>query len=581
MNAKFSIIFCAFLSLVFTLFVKTFAVLADTNAFIDSKPCARMLSILRADAQHGPRWMNDLVGGKLAVFNNEVADWLKPGFSSELIRRSFLRLREEGAFQIAVNDRGAMVAASSGDYSKKAWDRDHIRGFQGILASGQTEKAKKMLMASIQRLGNDSQRSRIFLSLKFPEAYKTMGHVALPQVVFNPFTLDDVEANYSWSIQKDAWGLTMHAILDGLERGLIRADELTANQKMAVVGMFALMVRTKFWEIATADAWEEENRIYSSGMGLVTGALERLKAHLYGVSANADVKNLFQEAFSGKWDAQYAESLGFIRDSLSDQRLSHAIDQGYQVLMQQISGGLEVAQFVEGKPRAADTALLWLFYYRLQRIDEALYAKLLTELESLIRPTGMLRYQTPIPDLYLNPAYFADHGEVIPSSLVRTRTHAVTGYGVRTASDTRFHVYINELFGEDYSARWSLGVIIGVQAYANMWEWFPESPNREHYKNKMKEYFVRMLAMVSPGSSVQTSGSLQPTGVSLKGERVPAYRFPEAIIPVRLYDDAGRQVEEFHAFSPYTQLNWAVAESIIAYSKMWKIFLNEAFPGLQ
>ncbi len=540
-----------------------------------------MLQRLRDRKSAQPEVIEFKNPGKVLVHNRELGQKVAQGFSAELIRWSFARLKEEGSFDIPINSRGVMVAASGGEYAKKAWDRDHLRGLAGIIAGGRTEDAKRMLDAIISRMAVDTQRFRIIYSVKNPDVWRQEGHDILPQVVFNPDTLQDVS---SWSIQKDAWGLFLHSVMDGFERGLI--SNLSNEQKISIVGMFSLMGRIGFWDLETADSWEEEAKVFTSGVSLVTGALERL-VKVLKLSPEDQKKNplaplveIINEAKSNSLG--YGDLAPIIENTLNVKSLEHFVGKGYERIFKQLRDGVEAPNFhfIKNAPRKADTAMLWLFFYRLEQFQEADYQRVLELTDSLVRAGGMLRYETPDPDLYLNPAYFFEDDETVPEEIVRKRDHRVTGKGVRNAAHSRFAPYLNDLFGTEYSAQWSLGVITSVQAYAKMLKWFPGSDFKAKYQKKVEDYFLRMLGTVSPGQSrVLGKGTNQEQAVNLKGELVTSYRFPEAITPVRTFGSDLKVKEEFWAFSPYTQLNWAASEATAAYQLIWGIYFSDAFPG--
>ncbi len=496
------------------------------------------------------------VGPRQILFHNrELASLVTSlGMGPELLRQSYKLLQDQKTFEIPVLETGVMVAASRGSYSKKAWHRDHARGVRAYIQLGDTEKARKMAMASIRQMATPNQLARIRRALVNPAISQTEGDGALPHVIFDPQTLED--ASVPWSAQKDAWGLYLHTVLDAFEAGIVKIGDLTNDEREAFFGLAALMVRLEFWRFTTTDSWEEEHAVYTSGVGIVTAALERI------------VDEIMKADGTSKFAEYIARSNVLIRESLSAPALLGAVDNGYRVIREQLRSGGEAPFLRKPHGRGADTALLWLFFYRLKQLTEEDYRLVLKIVRTLVRDVGMLRYESPYLDGYLNPAYFFARDEVVPGELLRVN-ESTTGGKVTQAFYDRNIGHLVHLFGRDFSAQWSLGLIVSAQAHAHMLEWFPKSEHLQEYKDGASEFLLRMLGTVSP------SGEL---AVALDGLDVPPFKFGEAITRVRLYHEFSDVKGSYSVYSPFTQLNWATAEALIAYIMLWKLFIKEEFP---
>jgi hypothetical protein len=550
--------------------------------------CTNMLANLRARKSAQPVWVDLKNPGIIPVHNQEFAEILSNGYSPEILKKIILRLIEEDSLIIPLNEMNMMVASTTGTYSRKGWDRDHLRGAAAQRGLGRRGLATQMTMASLIRYGKQSWRVVNVLKdiedhpNKFERRYTKEGHAVLPQVVLDPMLLDDLRDSNGnlvpWSVQKDAWALYLHSALDNLDAASV--EKLTAEQKVALAGMFALMVKIEYWDFATADAWEEENQIFTGGVGLVTSALERL----YDAPENNVVAKIIESVIRDEKIDSRTRSI--IERATTKPELRKAIDKGYERIYQQIDAGGESPKIGEqGMGRTADISLLWLFSYRLNRFTEADYNRVSEILDKLMTKTGMPRYRDPYEDGYLNAGYFFGDNEVLPKEMTRVnslrdgdREYSITGGVIRHLFYTHQTARLEEIFGKDFSAEWPLGLAFRVQEYRNKYDWFPESPNREKYKKKARDFLMRAVGTATPGPKKNGEGK-QERAIGLDGRELPAYRFGEATTPVRTYNDKNEVVEELSSFSPFTPLNWATAEVILGLLAVWSMdHPGEPFP---
>lgn len=563
--------------------------------------CPQLLSLLRERKSAQPVQVELQNLGVINVRNHEFLGAIAAGYSAEFLGQFVLRLIEEGSLELPINSKGVMVAAPSGVYSRKGWDRDDLRGLAAIRALGRNELSERMLGAEIERYGK--QVGRILGTLqdiedhprKEERRYVREGHSSLPQVVFDPETLDDLKDAdgrvVPWSAQKDAWALFVHSVQDGMDLDSFPVNTLTTNQKLAVVGMPALLERLEFWDLPTADTWEEENQVFTGSVALATSALERLYDSIYAYGDGSRVSTLARLIKEVVADDQIdARTRKILKGALTPESLSAAVNKGYKRAFAQLEAGGESPKIGDaGMGRTADIALLWTFAYRLKQFTEDHYRKVLEIAETLVRGSGMPRYLTPYKDGYLNPGYFFGDNEVLPREMTRVdkvtltwgrheEQREITGGLVRQLFFERRIEKLEEIFGPDFSAQWGLGLAFMIQANLKMYHWFPNSPHRMTYLKKARDFMLRMAGTLTPGPRKSGGGS-QERAISLDGREVPAYRFGEADTEISIFGPSKEVVEKVWAYSPFTQLNWYTAEAIIALKGLWEVeFPDKPFP---
>lgn len=558
--------------------------------------CTNMLMQLRARATAQPTIVELQNPGRLLVHNAEFVPWIAKGYSREFLEFAVRRLGEENSFHLPLNQNDVMVAAPKGIYSRKGWDRDHLRGAAAEREVGRRAVAQRMTTASLKRYGK--QWWRIVNALKNINAHPDLrdrsyvkeGHQVLPQVVFDPIRLDDLRTDQGdlapWSVQKDAWGLYLNSAIDDLTPEL--QTRLNQDEKLSLAGMFALMVKIDFWNFATADAWEEENQIFTGGLGLVTSALERLAAEMELGATRSSVASVIDQVVKAPSIDETTRQI--VQEATSRAQLNASIDNGYRVILEQLNAGGEspkrkIGGAEVGMGRTADLSLLWLFVNRLKRFTEQDYAKVLSIVETLVKKNGVLRYQNPYVDGYLNAGYFFGDREILPREMTKIPKlkidgieHLITGDLVRRQFFEHRTERLEQIFDKDFSAEWPLGLAMLLQAYVKMVKWFPDSASSLHYRKQAQDTALRLIASLTPGSN-RLGGSVQERAIALDGSELAAYRFAEAIIPLRIFTENGEVSETLYSYSPFTQLNWCAAEALSGLKGLWDIeFPDRPFP---
>lgn len=542
----------------------------------------------------------------LLVHNAAFVGPIRKGFSRELLLSSHRLLLQEGTFEIAQKENGAIPAADRYEYSRKIWYRDLSRVIHALRETGEPERARLALNAMQAAASRSEELGRLSQSLKNPKGHMFEADVHpddrspeaeqkrdearrirdeayrnLPNVIADAETLKD---GGPWGKQKDAYAVFIIESLGALTTGLVTPEQMSSAAKSYLVGLVAFLAESDFTRMKTTDFWEEHNEAYTSGIWLVTVAIERFlmaidHPALKAVIADALQSDFFSDAVKEK-----------ISEGIRIGKLTSAKTAGYATIRDRLQRGGEAPDWDGG--RLADTALLMAaFWYRLGGLEEVDYQRVLEihfgsfdgknpPRQDLLRGHGMLRYKAPYVDPYLHPAYFFPDDEKVPRELTRV-DFDVYGRDVRRAFLNRDSGYLSWIFGEDFSPAWSLGVLGAAQAYVRMQTWFPNSPHRNHYRARSEEFFLRSLALVSPGpGNSGTVSTHQAPGVALDGIPVHGFRMPEAISLIRRYED-GRPVATYTLFSPFTQLNWAVAEMRVLFQELHRLeFGSSAEPLL-
>ena len=95
-----------------------------------------MLALVRERKSAQPIRVELANPGIIDVHNHEFAADIARGYSRDFLEKVVLKLIEENALELPVNSQGVIVAAPRGVYSKKAWDRDHLRDAAAVRSLG-------------------------------------------------------------------------------------------------------------------------------------------------------------------------------------------------------------------------------------------------------------------------------------------------------------------------------------------------------------------------------------------------------------------------------------------------------------
>lgn len=275
------------------------------------------------------------------------------------------------------------------------WVRDSVWAYLALNAAAQTRpQAKKILLTLLDYMATPAQIARMKAVINQPALLDGAGsQMRAVHIRFNadsPEFADVFVAGkpQSWNHkQNDALGLLIDAVMTAVNEGGITLQDLPAKGRMqALVYLVGYLDAAKFYQMADSGAWEENARLNTSSVALVTSALENLQQTL-------KVGNSQSGGFAAAFFAQ-AQTLG-LAQSVSEQHLDELVNQGYQLIDTQLSEGGESPAYAKSDThyRTADAALLNLIYpARLSRLSVEQKRQVMEMVRPLVGDFGIRRY---------------------------------------------------------------------------------------------------------------------------------------------------------------------------------------------
>jgi len=522
----------------------------------------------RRDLQ--PRTLELKSGERVLFHNRRLFTLFARGLSAKAVDAAEKLLTRQGALQIKISDEGYVVAADSrGTYSEAIWARDSARVASGLEGAERAKVVGKLL----EVMANPLNRELYFLNIRNPNVHQMHDDelqaylprhwsplfeglpvtttMFVPHIRFLLAQFKDPQVKPErWNMkQNDALALVLIEGLRALEDGVLRWEELSAEQKSYFSLTVAYGIRTHFWETWDSGAWEEANARRTSSVGLFTEALIRLQRSPYlekiVTSITADHK--FPPDIREKLESAFQTA-----------NIQSAIDSGMRIVRLQIERGEAPDRFDGGAPqsqRFSDAALAHLMWYRPAWLTEADYLRVIDHLEKLTRASGIIRYEG---DVYLTLGQSLPSDDPIPAEILKDgeKSGPIKAADLQAAFWRKDEAYVASLFGQRYETQWVLADMMLVQILPFLMETFPDSAHQARYETLLQESALRMFGFVTGGV-----GDAGP--YALDGLQVSSWRFPEAWIPVRLYRTDG-SIETVWTLSKFTPLNWATAEARLA-----------------
>lgn len=283
------------------------------------------------------------------------------------------------------------------------WVRDSIWCYYALEYTKPAE-AKAVLLTQLDYLG--SQVSRIQHILKNPKlANSSNSHMEVIHIRFDANSPEFKDAqvdgkDQEWGHkQNDALGLLLDATISAIRKKKITHEDLIKNQRLdGLVLLIAYFDKLKFWKMEDSGAWEEEQRLNTSSVGLVTSGLENLQ-NLF--NENSDFMEFWQEKGRELKVCQYN----------TQKNLTKMINHGYKLVKKQIKLGGESPQYRKsnGKYREADAAMLSIIYpAKLSKLTYKEKCRVLSICEPLVGHHGVRRY---FRDIYQEADFWFYHIE--------------------------------------------------------------------------------------------------------------------------------------------------------------------------
>jgi len=275
------------------------------------------------------------------------------------------------------------------------WLRDSVWGYLALASRQDTRtEAQQVLLTLWDYMATPPQIERMKAIIADPALVNAKnGQMNVPHIRFNGASAQfaDVQENgapQSWAHkQNDALGLFADAALRGVKSGEITADEWRKAPRLdALIYLAAYLDKAKFYQMEDSGAWEEDARLNTSSVGLVTSALENLQSMLQQPTAA-------EKPFIAALRARAKELK--LAQFISEENLGRLIDAGYKTINKQLAMGGESPDYpkTDSRFRQADAALLSLIYpARLNRLSMQQKEHILDIVGSLMGDMGIRRY---------------------------------------------------------------------------------------------------------------------------------------------------------------------------------------------
>lgn len=517
----------------------------------------------------------------LPIYDAEIASILGRGYNSETHAQVEKLLVTSGTLDIPVRSNGAVVAApTSGGYGKAIWIRDLARVFDGLLALGRKDDARKVAKAILAAMTTPQQVQRLHAnildtSLHFSGGDEQMKvlHIRMSAEDFGPVLVDvdSVKVEEQWNHkQNDALALSFLAVLSAFREGLLTSDDLEPVERQYLAALPTYFERLEFWNKWDGGAWEEGNGLRVSSVALVTKVFEELYRMQVEIPQSNFALMIKHEVESGAFPSEVHSWV----------KRTHQISFIQSVMAEGLSTVRRLLVYGESphdgpnkdRHREADAALAHLFWYPLDALSEEDYRMVLKHVLSIARDAGVIRYQN---DLYLHTLYYygLPHSEAIvpPEFLAVDRT--VTLGEIAQVFHPRQPQKAEELFGKDLEPQWAIHYPILARAGLFMYRKF----GRPEYLELAELCTIHSFAAVTPNVEIPT----------LDGSFVAKRKVPESRSPFWITRrEDGVVKERFRMMVPSNNspLYWATAE-LARLNREWATYRHslkiEYFTGIQ
>ena len=320
------------------------------------------------------------------------------------------------------NKYGTFIKASDNEGSStnydQIWVRDSMWAYKKLINDDTEESktiAKNVLLTLLDYYSTPKQIARATAAINNPSLVLLSkdGYMNAVHIRFDASALDDVQvdgADELWNHkQNDALGFLLSEVIVALENKDITFNDLNqtnteiegATKRIdTLIYLVTYLNALNFYQMADSGAWEENEAVRASSIGLVTNGEERLYEYMSSTTPDTD-RDEFITAYN-----EFINVNNYQHYCEQD-RLSFYIDAGYKAIKTLINNGGECTGYDKFDPnyRTADAALLNLIYpCTLNNFDSTYQMKILQIVnDDLVTPTGIKRYKD---DTYQSANYW-------------------------------------------------------------------------------------------------------------------------------------------------------------------------------
>jgi hypothetical protein len=496
-------------------------------------------------------------GEFVTVFNQQAAVWISQKLTPAVIKEISDKLAAELAIPLsprgfaAAANRDTSGAADATNYDA-VWVRDSAWVFYSLLETPSTHgEARRLILALWDYYSGKKQVERFDDIIARPA--NAADKMKVPHIRFDGKNkdLDDVQTDGRPEVwnhrQNDAHGIFLVALADAVEKGLVRAEDLTDARLRGLSRFPAYFDAIRFEAFEDAGAWEEIDRKNTSSIGMVSGAMGRWRSIIKSVWKDTPAKS-FRDALAERLVGLDEK----IRASWTEKNLNALAERGMATVRRQLALGGESPDYSPDdiRFRRADAYLLSLIVPSpLEGLSEAEMRQVLQIVETLKRPAGILRYAN---DSYQSGNFWIS----VPGETAAGEGGSGTG---DTSSRDAFIGRLSKLV-PDTEAQWFFDSIL-VLARLHL-----ASMARDPVQKKQDVFLAGIHLKRALGQLTGTLGGSGP--VDAQGNRVKPMLLPESINSVVV----GGKV--YLLPSPIVPLNWSKAALKMALERYGKV-LNQ------
>ncbi|MDI2091521.1 glycoside hydrolase family 15 protein [Commensalibacter oyaizuii] len=397
------------------------------------------------------------------------------------------------------------------------WVRDSVWGYLALESQDETRSdAHQVLMTLWDYMATPVQIARMKAVIIDPTILNgSDGQMKAVHIRFNSASQDfaDVMENgipQPWTHkQNDALGLFLDSIFTEINNGRVKGQDWSKDRRLdALIYLVGYLDKAQFYKMEDSGAWEEDSRLNTSSVGLVTSALENLQRIIdHPTVHDKDFVHALQDR------AKQLNASSFV----SSPNLSRLVDLGYKRIYQQLEQGGESPDYnkTDSRYRQADAALLNLIYpARLSRLTLEHKKRVLDIVAPLMGDIGIRRY---FKDNYQSANFWF--------------------HNIKTDTDSASHAERKKQFIPGTEAQWFFDSWYAKAAFMI----YHESKD-PHYRAVAIRSMNRALAQITGKDTIGANGKV-----------VSAMALPES------YNFIADQGQLWESPSPITPLNWAKA----------------------
>ncbi|HHL2713108.1 TPA: glycoside hydrolase family 15 protein [Yersinia enterocolitica] len=478
---------------------------------------------------------------QIFVLSPEIKNLIQNRYNTEQINTIVQKTVETRKLQLTEKPWGTFLQAASFEDNTRSetnydaiWLRDSLWGYLALNSQKEDqESAKKILLTLWDYMSTPAQLERMNNIINNPSLLDDEnGQMNAIHIRFDSNSQDfsDVLENgkpQQWNHkQNDALGLYLDNIIQAVESGKIsRSDWEKGDRINSLVKLVAYLEKVRFYDMPDSGSWEEDARLNTSSIALVTSGLERLTNLLNEKSNISAIKfrnDLLEQAKNLQLDQH-----------LKTTQLEKMVNKGYERIRYQLSLGGESPNYRHDDPhyRTADAALLNLIYpAKLSRLTIEQKKMILSKVRTLAGNYGIKRY---LNDNYQSANFWFNK--------------------IKTDTSEDSHNKRQEIFIPHTEAQWFFD------------SWYATSSAIVYKESRDKYYLNEAIQFMNRSLSQITNKGM--TGAD--GKPLPAMALPESI---NFLHYSGKVQP---APSPIIPLNWSKASMTLMFNHLGTVLQDK------